>query len=191
MSASSQLLERCLAGDPASIEAVFQTYRRPVFRLAYAALLDPAAAGNATQAGLNSVLGALRTGMTEEDFQRLLYQHVLRACTRERQRSLLRRLLRLSPRPTETAASLAPPPAPPPAHPPPSRSDPQRRAAMWQAVCALPAEQRVALTLRCEFDLPVPAIARILRMGPGGVHARLSAARRSITQTLSVAESAR
>jgi DNA-directed RNA polymerase specialized sigma24 family protein len=112
--------------------------------------------------------------MTEDDFQRLLYQHVLRACARERRRGWLRHLLR-------PALRLNPDPPPSPA---PARPDPQRRDVLWQAVCTLPAEQRVALTLRSEFDLPVPTIARILRMGPGGVHARLAAARRSIAQTL-------
>jgi DNA-directed RNA polymerase specialized sigma24 family protein len=200
LSAATQLLERCLAGDHGAIEAVFQTYQRPVFRLAYATLLEPGQAGRAMQAGLNSVLGALRPGMTEEEFQVLLFQHVLKACRAERRRVLLAErlaILRIANRigrkkygalraaganggPAGEDRALpvgAPHPleAPVDSYPDvPAR----RRAGLWQAIGRLTEEQRVALVLRYEFDLPLAVAARVLRSSPGAVHARLTAARR-------------
>jgi DNA-directed RNA polymerase specialized sigma24 family protein len=187
LSAATQLLERCLAGDPGAIESVFQTYQRPVFRLAYATLLDAQQAGRAMQAGLNSVLGALRQGMSEEEFQVVLFQHVLRACRAERrqtawhkrQAAMQKRLsfLRigkkagqdkvdaLNPHPLEAGLETYP------------DVISRRRAGLWQAMGRLPVDQRVALALRYEFELPLALAARVMHSSPGAVHARLSAAR--------------
>lgn len=189
MSATTQLFERCLAGDPGSIEAVFQTYRRSVFRLAYATLLDSERAGRAMQAGLISVLSALRPGISEEDFQRLLFQHVLIACQKERsqagwQKALQKNRPKVLQRPTQTQPGLngtAPPAATPTQYP---DAITRRKMGLWHAVCALPEAQRVALILRYEFELPVESVARILRSSPGVVHARLSAARQVLGAAL-------
>jgi DNA-directed RNA polymerase specialized sigma24 family protein len=142
-------------------------YRRPVFRLAYAALLDPDMAGRAMHAGLASVLDALRPGISEEDFQRPLFQHTLKAAQKERARADRQRLLRR---------------AEPPGLAEPAPDDypdalTRRKMGLWHAIRALPEAQRVALTLRYEFALPLEVVAGILRSSEGVVHARLSAAR--------------
>ena len=66
----------------------------------------------------------------------------------------------------------------------------RRRAGLWQAIGRLPLEQRVALALRYEFELPLALAARVMRSSPGGVHARLSAARQTLGDALDALQAA-
>lgn len=55
---------------------------------------------------------------------------------------------------------------------------------LWQAVCALPPEQRTAVTLFYYEDMSVKDIARVLRLPEGTVKSRLNRARKRLREIL-------
>lgn len=55
---------------------------------------------------------------------------------------------------------------------------------LWDAVCRLPDDQRIAVTLYYYDELPVAEIARTLGVPQGTVKSRLSRARARLAQTL-------
>lgn len=55
---------------------------------------------------------------------------------------------------------------------------------LWQAVCALPPEQRTAVTLFYYEDMGVKDIARVLRLPEGTVKSRLNRARKRLRELL-------
>lgn len=64
------------------------------------------------------------------------------------------------------------------------QSDQLPDASLWQAVCALPPEQRTAVTLFYYEDMGVKDIARVLRLPEGTVKSRLNRARRRLRALL-------
>ena len=55
---------------------------------------------------------------------------------------------------------------------------------LWEAVCALPPERRVAVVLFYYEDLTVEEIAKVLHVPQGTVKSRLSRARKQLKELL-------
>ena len=66
-----------------------------------------------------------------------------------------------------------------PTAPPPARCD-----GLWEAVCALPPERRVAVALFYYEDMSVEQIAKVLGVPQGTVKSRLSRARKQLKEML-------
>lgn len=64
------------------------------------------------------------------------------------------------------------------------QSDRTPDISLWQAVCALPPEQRAVVTLFYYEDMSVKDIARILSLPEGTVKSRLNRARRRLRELL-------
>lgn len=62
--------------------------------------------------------------------------------------------------------------------------DREPESALWQAVCALPEDQRTAVTLFYYEDMSVKDIARVLRLPGGTVKSRLNRARKRLRELL-------
>lgn len=62
----------------------------------------------------------------------------------------------------------------------PAAPEPERCEGLWEAVCALPPERRVAVTLFYYEGLPVDEIAKVLGIPQGTVKSRLSRARKQL-----------
>lgn len=66
----------------------------------------------------------------------------------------------------------------------PAAEEPPRFDGLWEAVCALPPERRVAVTLFYYEDMPIGEIARTLGVPRGTVKSRLSRARAQLKEML-------
>lgn len=65
-----------------------------------------------------------------------------------------------------------------------SMGDPPRCGGLWEAVCALPHERRVVVTLFYYEDMSVEQIAKCLGVPQGTVKSRLSRARKQLKEML-------
>jgi RNA polymerase sigma-70 factor (ECF subfamily) len=169
-SALTHLLANCQAGDAEAIAELVETYRPALFRLALSILDDPAEADEAAQDAFVAALRALGRYRGDAAFTTWLYAITVNVCrgrlrrqgARQRLRRALEGLLRLNPaqppRPEEHAIQA------------------ESRAALWQAVRALPEPQRLVVVLRYEHDLRLAEIAAVLGVTERTVHNRLSAA---------------
>jgi RNA polymerase sigma-70 factor, ECF subfamily len=173
-----QLLQSCLAGEPAAIEQLVSAYRPAVFRLALSILDDAAEADEAAQDTFVAALRALGRYRGEAAFTTWLYAIALNVCRgRLRQRRSRRRLVALLQGLLRVQPAVAPPPEA-------SVARGQAQAALAAAVQALPEPQRLVVVLRYYHDLRLGEIAQLLKVSERTVHNRLHAAHQTLRTKL-------
>lgn len=171
-------LERCRAGDPGAIEALVQTHRPALYRLAVSILDDPAEADEAVQETFLAALRALPSYRGDAAFNTWLYRIAVNVSrgrrrkgrTWQRLKDALTALVGL----TGEAAE----------HPETAVARRETRTAVWQAVQTLGEKHRWPVILRYYQGLSVAEIAAVLELNEGTVHSRLSIARERLRGAL-------
>jgi len=183
----AQLLEDCRSGEPQAIEAWVASHQLPIYRLALSILDDgseigAAEADEAVQDVFLAALRSLHAYRGEAGTQTWLYAITLNVCRgRLRKRRSRQRL-------QQTLSSLfhihhqASPPVEEIA------LERQHQASIWQAIRCLPANQRLAITLRYYHNLPLAEIARIAGCTERTVQNWLHAAHEQLRLDLSEVE---
>src|SRR5689334_18174044 len=90
--AVEQLLRRCLRGEEAAIQTLFEQYKQYVFRVAWLMLGDQQEAEDATQETFESVFRSLHSYRGDSSFETWLYQIVLNRCRSKLRRKQLIRI---------------------------------------------------------------------------------------------------
>jgi RNA polymerase sigma factor (sigma-70 family) len=183
----AQLLENCRTGDPSAIEAWVNTHQQSVYRLALTILDDgseygAAEADEAVQDVFLAALRALHTYRGEAKISTWLYAITLNICrgrlrkrrSRQRLQQALNTLFRLHRQTTPPVDEIA--------------FQRQERLAVWQAVCSLPDDQRLAVVLRYYHGLPLAEIARIASCTERTIQNWLHAAHEQLRLDLSEVE---
>jgi RNA polymerase sigma-70 factor (ECF subfamily) len=153
-------LEALRGGRPAVLADLLERYGRDMHSVAYLILRDPAAAEDVVA---ESLLVALEQGKhLREDAA--LRPWLLRIATNRALRSRQRRSRVVELRVVSELESRERGP------------DADERAALWQAVVALPPRMRAAVGLRYYLDLPVETVASVLGVSPNTVKTQLKSA---------------
>lgn len=174
----ARLLQRSQAGDPAAVEAVVQTFRPDLIRLAGAILIDPAEAEEAAQDALVAALNALDDYHGRAAFKTWLFSIAINVCRRrlrkQRGRERLNRAL-------QALYRLA---GGPPADPEEALIRDETRTAVRRAVEALGEKHRLPVILFYDHELSIAEIAETLDLPPGTVLSRLHHARQKLRAVL-------
>jgi len=172
------LISRCREGDASAVEALVQTHKASVFRLALSMLDDPAEADEAAQDAFVAAIGKLHSYRGESSFTTWLYAITLNVCrgrlrkrrARERLAQVLHALFRAG---GESGS-----------HPEHVVIQHETDRAVWRAIQALDDRQREPVILRYYHDLSAIEIARVLGVSDRTVRARLHAAHERIRELL-------
>ena len=175
---SSQIIERCLAGDEQAIERFVSTHKTDVFRLALSIVLAPAAANEVTQETFIAALKSLRSYQEKSSFKAWLYTITLNTS-----RSHLRRQKALA-RLRTTLTSILRVDSQRQATPEDTVIQNEKEKAIWKALNELDEKHRTVLVLRYFQDLPIAEIAEILSTNEGTIHSRLHTARNRLRDVL-------
>ena len=156
----AQLLESCRSGDAAAIEAWVSAHQRPVYRLALSILDDgsengAAEADEAVQDVFLAALRSLHSFRGDSEPTTWLYAITLNVCrgrlrkrrTRQRLQRTLTTLFHLQRQAAPPVEAIA--------------IQRIQRSNVWEAVRALPDNQRLAVVLRYYHRLPLAEIAHI------------------------------
>jgi RNA polymerase sigma-70 factor, ECF subfamily len=168
---TSQLIERCLAGDQAAIQKLVTGHQHIVFRLSLSILDDPAEADEATQEVMVAALSSLATFRANASLNTWLYRITVNLCrnrlrkrrTKERLIQVIRAVVRL------TGESEA--------HPEEIAIQRESNQSLWQTVDKLGDKHRLPILLHYYHDFSVAEIAQILEIKEGTVLSRLFTAR--------------
>jgi RNA polymerase sigma-70 factor, ECF subfamily len=173
------LVQHCLDGDEAAIEALVHAYQPQVYRLAYSILGEAAEADEAAQDTLVAVLGALRSYRGNSAFKTWLYAITVNVC-----RGRLRKQ-RAKERLQHVMQALFQVTRPDLEHPESTIVSHEAGEAVRKAVHALDEKLQLPIILRYEHELPIAEIAQILQVSERTVHTRLRAAHDQLRHTLS------
>ena len=173
------LVESARRGDRGAFETLVKRYEAKVYHLAYGFVQDPATADDLAQDVFVKVYCHLAKFKFESEFGTWLYRiavnHIkdhLRKIGRRKEVSIEDvaegRLAAEDPGPGREAERLAE----------------ERRAAVHNALRALPPKYNVILTLRDVRGLSYEEIADVLKISPGTVDSRLHRARRQLRKKM-------
>ncbi|MBI5950094.1 MAG: RNA polymerase sigma factor [Chloroflexi bacterium] len=175
---TSQVIEKCLAGDEQAIERFVSAHKTDVFRLALSIVQDVTTANEIAQETFIAALKSLRTYREKSSLKAWLYTIALNTS-----RSHLRRQRALDKLRTTLTSIL--------------RADSQRQStpedaiiqsekekAIWKALNGLDEKHRTVMVLRYFQELTVAEIAEILSISEGTIHSRLHTARDRLRNAL-------
>jgi RNA polymerase sigma-70 factor (ECF subfamily) len=161
------LVQHCLDGDEAAIEALVHTYQPLVYRLAYSILGEAAEADEAAQDTFVAVLGALRSYRGDSAFKTWLYAITVNVCRgRLRKQRAKERLQHVM----QAIFQVARPDL---EHPESTVVSREASETVRQAVRALDEKLQMPIILRHEHELPIAEIAQVLHVSDRTVHTRL------------------
>ncbi len=105
-----QLLRRCLRGEEAAIQAVFDRYKNYVLRVAWLMLGDMQEAEDATQEAFDSAFRSLGSYRGNASFETWLYQIIINRCRSKLRRKQLLRIpwMRFAEEPIASASDQQP-----------------------------------------------------------------------------------
>jgi RNA polymerase sigma-70 factor (ECF subfamily) len=176
-STDDQLLDRLARGDRAALDALFERYRQPAFRVAYRLLGNEADALDAVQDGFVKVLTHLRGFQGRSSFKTWLMRVVSNAALdlgRQRGRRQMRSLsVPLSRQLEEESLATTEDPASGM-----ERSD--VRQVLDQALASLSETHRVTFVLHADAGLSYREVADTLKISIGTVMSRLYYARQKL-----------
>lgn len=161
------LVHSALGGDGQAFDELVRRHQEAAFRAAYLIVRDAAAAEDAAQEAFVRAYRGLARFREGEPFRPWLLRIATNLALNEaranrRRRGLLERVgFRGSP--AEPAADRA-------------LVAGETRSELWDAINALPADDRVVLYLRYFLELPEKEIAAVIGKAPGTVKSRLSRA---------------
>ncbi len=175
---SSQIIEKCLAGDEQAIERLISVYKTGVFRLALSIVQDPSAANEITQETFIAALRSLRSYQEKSSLKAWLYtivlntshSHLRRRKALERLRTTLTSILRVDSQRQST--------------PEDTLIQNEKEKAIWKALNEMDEKHRTVMILRYFQDLPISEIAEILSTNEGTIHSRLHTARDRLRNAL-------
>jgi len=165
---------RCLQGDEAAFGELFRRHEARVLRLAYALLGDREAAEDAKQEAFLAAFRSLDRMNADVAFSSWLHRNLVWAARAASRRAYRRREVTGDPPDRDEFG--------------PVFEDQDRRAALLDALRALPAGAREAVVLRFYLDLPESEIARLLDCRPGTVKSRISRGLRRLAASPALAE---
>jgi RNA polymerase sigma-70 factor, ECF subfamily len=171
-------LERCRAGDPGAVEALVQTHRPAIYRLAVSILDDPAEADEAAQETFLAALRALSAYRGDAAFNTWLYRIAVNVCRGRLRQGRAWQRLKDALQAAQRWWGEAPP------TPEAAAARRQTEAAVFRAVQALGEKHRLPVILRYYHGLSVAEIAEVLSVNEGTVHSRLSIARERLRGAL-------
>jgi RNA polymerase sigma-70 factor (ECF subfamily) len=175
---SSELVERCRAGEESAIERFVALFSPALYRLACAVLEDAGEASEAAQDALVAAIAGLRNYSGAAALSTWVYAVALNECRGRLRRRRVRAKL------TQVLAGLGWVENQARSGPEDDfvRSEEDKR--VWAAVRRLPDAQRFVVVLRYYQELPAREIAAILGISEGTVHSRLNTARRRLHEML-------
>jgi RNA polymerase sigma-70 factor (ECF subfamily) len=174
---TEQLLRRCLRGEEAAIQTLFERYKEYVFRVAWLMLGNQQDAEDVTQEAFESVFRSLHSYRGDAAFETWLHQIVLNRC-----RSKLRRKqfvwipwLRVCDEPVDQASD---------AQPEALALAREERRELLDAVRSLPVRLREVVVLYYYRDCTCAEIAAIIGISEVSVRVRLHRARQQLEDKL-------
>lgn len=166
------------SGDARAVQVMVRTYHIPLFRLALSMLDDADEADEATQDAFLLALKKIDSFRGQADFKTWLYAITLNVCRgRLRKRHSRERIARL-------VQAWFSPDKHAPAQPEHFAEQNERDALVWQAIRALPENEREAIVLRYYHELSTSEIAQIAGIGDRAVRMRLENAHAKIRAQL-------
>ncbi len=176
--AVEQLLRRCVRGEEAAIQTLFEQYKQYVFRVAWLMLGDQQEAEDATQETFESVFRSLHSYRGDSSFETWLYQITLNRCRSKLRRKQFIRIpwFRFTEEPVASSSDTQPE-ALALAH--------EERREVLKAVRLLPPRLREVVILYYYRDCSCAEIAEIVGITEVTVRVRLHRARQQLERTLS------
>jgi RNA polymerase sigma-70 factor (ECF subfamily) len=172
-----ELLRRCQPSDPSVVEAVVQTYRAQVYRLALSIMDHPDEAEDATQDALIQVVAHLDRYQVGTNFRAWIFTIAVNTCrgylrkraARDNMHKVLYSLQSLVGRTVDPEVIVV---------------QGETHSRLCDLVDGLPEKQRLAVILHLAHDLSVAEVAQILNTNPKTVYSRLYKAFRSLRRQL-------
>lgn len=174
----ARLINECIAGNEAAIEALIRQHEMGVFRLALSVVGDPAEANEITQETFIAALRALPKYQEQRSFKSWLYTIALNLSRSHlRKRKFLERL-------RETATTIFRLDERRQTLPEEAVIQNEKEAVLWKELGKLDERHRIVVILRYFQELPIAEIAEVLNLHEGTVHSRLHTARERLRSAL-------
>lgn len=175
---SSQLIEKCLAGDEQAIENLVRAYETNVFRLALSIVGDASTANEVMQETFIAALRSLRSYKEKSSLKAWLYTITLNISRSHLRKQKVLEKLRIN------LASILQVDAQKQSSPEDSIIQSEKERAIWTALHKLDDKHRMVVVLRYFQNLSVSEIAEILSVNEGTIHSRLHTARERLRNVL-------
>ena len=172
MESDEALCQRVAGGDGAAFDLLVERYQQRAYRLAWSILRDPEEARDLSQEAFVRVYQTAGTFQGRSRFSTWFYRIMLNLCLDHRRRNGWWRRVSTVTEPGALAAlanghrPLAPEPG--------ERLDQDRRVArLWRAVADLAPQQRAAVILYVQEELPTAEVAAVLNCSESTVRVHL------------------
>ena len=171
MDSDEALCQRVAGGDRAAFDLLVERYQQRAFRLAWSVLRDSEDARDLAQEAFVRVYQTAGTFEGRARFSTWFYRILLNLCLDHRRRGWWRRGVTVTD--PATLATLANGHHPPPPDPGELLDQERRVSRLWRAVDDLAPQQRAAVVLHVQEELPTSEVATILNCSETTVRVHL------------------